>query len=180
MAPTARSEEVGEGQGLDAWTNYEVETTATVIDFDPLGWTTGTSSYAFGFGLRWTGHTPGGVFPQPNHGLYPLGGLFIYRWFTSFERWELWTNKDESITHLPGGNTVLEDVTYRFRLRCETQPGGGTLYGMKMWEDGLAEPADWTYEYLTPATDDHPIGSFLFIAHHVDVLFGDVTVTPLP
>lgn len=170
---------VGEGHGPDAWSDYEVETTATVVALDPEGFTPGTSSYAFGFGLRWTGHTSGWTYSQPNHNIYPLGGLFMYRWYPGYETWQVWTNKDEAVDDLPAGNPVALGATYRFRLRCETQPLGGTLYALKMWPDGEAEPAEWTYEVVTPVEDDPQTGSFLFVAHHVDVLLGDLTVTPL-
>jgi len=170
---------LGEGHGPDAWTDYEVETTATPLTLDPEGFTTGTSSYAFGFGMRWTGHTPGGTFNQPNHDIYPLGGLYIYRWYPTYEVWQLWVNKDRQVINLPGGNPVYLGTTYRFRLRCESLVGGGTRYAMRMWVDGTAEPSDWNYDYQTAVDQDPQSGSFLFIAHHVDVRFGDVTVTPL-
>ncbi|MCA9002669.1 MAG: hypothetical protein KDB61_12150, partial [Planctomycetes bacterium] len=79
---------IGEAHGVDAWENYEALLPVTVESFDPQGYTTGTSSYGMGFGMRWTGHTEGGPYVQPNHGLYPLGGLYLYRWFNSSERWE--------------------------------------------------------------------------------------------
>ena len=170
---------VGEGHGPDAWTDYEVETTATPLTLDPEGFTTGTSSYAFGFGMRWTGHTAGGPFKQPNHNIYPLGGLYIYRWYPTYETWQLWVNKDRQVIDLPDGNPVYLGTTYRFRLRCESLSGGGTRYAMRMWVDGTTEPAEWTYDYQTAVEQDQPAGSFLFIAHHVEVRFGDVTVTPL-
>ncbi len=169
---------IGEGEGADAWGNYEMLMPVTVHAFDPQGYTTGTSSYGLGFLLRWTGHTAGGPFSQPNHGLYPLGGLWIYRWFNSTERWELWIDENEGI--LPQvGNDISLGVTYWYRARCEDAPNGGTSYALKMWPDGQAEPTGWTFEYTTNPGDPKK-GSLLLVAHHVDVSFGNITVTRLP
>ncbi|MCP3914228.1 MAG: hypothetical protein GY711_01595 [bacterium] len=170
---------IGEADGADAWENYEVTVPVTVLSFDPQGYTTGTQSYAFGFVMRWSGHTQGGPYSQPTHDIYPLGGGFFYRWFDNTERWELWVNENETIVPLSGGQVQL-GVTYLYKLRCETQPAGGTRYRMKLWQLGQAEPAGWSYDYTTTAIADHPDGSLLLVAHHVDAHFGNVTVTQLP
>ena len=131
-----------------------------------------------GFLLRWAGHTPGGPYAQPNHGLYPLGALWIFRWFTSQERWELWINENEAI--LPqAGNDISLGVTYWYRARCEDAPNGGTRYAFRVWQNGQAEPSAWTYEHTTNPGDPKK-GSLLLVAHHVDVSFGNITVTLLP
>lgn len=169
---------LGEGHGDDGWDNYEALLPVTVHALDPQGITTGTGSPAMGFLLRWTGHTTGGNFPQPNHGLYPLGGLWVYRWFQSSPRWELWIDENEEI--LPQvGNDISVGVTYWYRVRCEDAPGGGTLYAFKVWEDGQSEPANWTFEHTTNPGDPKR-GSFVLVSHHVDVSFGNIVVTPLP
>ena len=169
---------IGEGEGADAWENYEALLPVTVHGLDPQGFTTGTGSSAMGFLLRWTGHTTGGPYPQPNHGLYPLGGLWVYRWFQSNPRWELWIDENEAILPQPG-NDISVGVTYWYRMRCENAPGGGTLYAFKVWEDGQAEPAAWTFEHTTNPGDPKR-GSFLLVSHHVDVSFGNIVVTSLP
>lgn len=168
---------IGEGHGSDAWEDYEVTVTGHVLGLDPKGWTDGTQSYAMGLGLRWSGHTPGWGPSQPDHDIYPFGGIFVHRWFQTFERWELWINHDETI--LPFDAEVLVGQTYVFKARCETQPGGGTRYRIKRWLETDPEPGAWDFDYTTPAADDHPEGSLLLISHHVDVLFGDVIVTEL-
>ncbi len=168
---------IGEGEGPDSWENYEVTVSATALGFDPAGWTDGTQSYAMGLGLRWSGHNTGWGFNQPKHNIYPFGGIFVYRWFETFERWELWINKDEAI--IPFDAPISVGTTYRFKARCETQPGGGTRYRLKRWEEGQPEPGTWDMDFTTDPVDDHPTGSLLLISHHVDVLFGNVEVTPL-
>ncbi len=170
---------IGEGQGASAWSNYEVELDATVLALDPQGYTTGTSSYGFGFLMRWTGHTADGNYDQPNHNIYPLGSAFLYRWFDTKERWEFWTGYDEGIEFLPD-NDVLVGVRYSVKLRCETLPGGGSRYRMRLWEFGTAEPSAWTFERSTANTDTNDTGSLLLVAHHADVAFGNIQVTELP
>ena len=67
--------------------------------------------------------------------------------------------------------------TYMFKARSETV-SGGVRYSWKVWPEGTAEPASWD---LTLVEDSGPAtGSVILIAHHVDVQFGDVTVTPIP
>ena len=169
---------IGEGHGPDGWDNYEVLVPVTVESFDPQGYTTGTSSYGMGFVLRWTGHTEDGPYSQPNHGLYPLGGLWIYRWFNNSERWELWIDENEDILPQPG-NAISLGVTYWYRMRCEDAPSGGTTYSLKVWEDGNVEPSAWTFEHTTNPGDPKK-GSLVLVAHHVNASFGDVIVTHLP
>lgn len=170
---------IGEGQGPNAWQNYEVELDATVLALDPQGFTTGTGSFAFGFVLRWVGHSEGGPYAQPNHNIYPLGAGFLYRWFPSRERWEIWTGYDESIQSLPG-NQVAIGTRYSMKLRCESLPGGGSNYRMKIWPFGTSEPGFWSFDVDTAVTDTNDFGSLLLVAHHADVAFGNIQVTQLP
>ncbi|MCP5020870.1 MAG: fibronectin type III domain-containing protein [bacterium] len=170
---------IGEGQGVNAWSNYEVVLDATVLALDPQGYTTGTSSYGFGFLMRWTGHTSGGNYSQPNHNIYPFGAAFLYRWFDTKERWEFWTGYDQGIEFLPDNDPVI-GVRYSVKLNCKTQPLGGTRYRMKQWEYGTPEPSSWTFDRTTPVADTIEHGSFLLVAHNADVAFGNIEVNELP
>src|SRR5690606_41034803 len=50
-------------------------------------------------------------------------------------------------------------------------------YSFKFWPQAEAEPAGWN---LQMADEDTPSsGAIAWFAHHADVSFGDVTVTPL-
>lgn len=169
---------LGEAGGPGGWDNYEALVPLTVLELDPQGFTTGTGSHAMGFILRWGGHTENGPYPQPLHGLYPVGALWLYRWFPSNERWQLWINENEQIINQQGGNIAI-GTTYIYRLRCESQLGGGTFYAIKFWEEGTPEPAGWNFTYTTNPGDP-PTGSFAFFAHHADVAIGDVSITQLP
>jgi len=172
---------IGEAHGLDAWTDYEVLTEATVLALDPNGYTAEAHSYAFGFGLRWIGHNDGAASSQLDHDVFPLGGLFIYRWWDNGnERWQTWNNGVSTIANHYGVAPITVGVTYAFRMRVEDQPAGTTRYQMRRWVKGTTEPTAWDLERTTAVGSDPGAGSFLMIAHHVDAAFGPVTVTPLP
>jgi hypothetical protein len=170
---------IGQSAGAGAWTDYEVSTQFTVNGLDPEGYTTGTQSYGVGFLLRWSGHTSAGPYPQPRHGIYPFGCGFLYRWFDSKQRWEFWENENGAITSLAGSDIQLGE-TYSYKLRVESDPMGGTRYRMKQWLALDPEPANWTFDLTTSGLDDHPVGSLLLVAHHADVLIGDVSIVELP
>ena len=170
---------IGQSTGPNAWTDYEARTQLTPLALDPLGFTTGTGSFAIGFIMRWCGHTADGPFPAPLHNIYPFGGGFFFRWFPTRERWQFWQNENEQITGLSGNDLSL-GVCYEFRLRVETLPSGGSRYRMRLWPTSTPEPDQWTFDETTSGLNDHPSGSFLLVAHHVDVLIGDVTIVPLP
>ncbi len=169
---------LGEATGPGGWDNYEVLVPVTVLELDPQGFTTGTGSHAMGFILRWLGHTADGPFPQPLHGLYPVGALWLYRWFPNSERWQLWINENEQIINQSGGDLIV-GTTYTYRLRCESLAGGQTFYAIKFWEEGTMEPGPWTFSHITNPGDP-ATGSFALFAHHVDVAIGDIQVTQLP
>lgn len=169
---------LGEALGANGWDDYEVLVPLTAIALDPQGFTTGTASHAMGVILRWDGHTANGPYPQPFHGIYPLGGIWVYRWYPNQERWELWINENQQIIPQQANNITL-GTTYWYRFRCESQGGGGTFYAMKLWEDGNPEPGPWTFTYTTNPGDP-ATGSFAFFAHHVDLAMGDIQITQLP
>ena len=169
---------IGQANGVSDWEDYEVTLDATVLALDPQGYTQGTNSYGFGFVVRWTGHTANGPYPQPNHGIYPMGAAWLYRWFVDRERWEFWRGYDEGITHMVG-STLVVGTRYSFKLRVEALAAGGHRYRMKQWAFGTTEPAAWTYDESTPATDPQDKGSLLLVAHHADVAFGNIQVTEL-
>jgi hypothetical protein len=59
-------------------------------------------------------------------------------------------------------------------MRVETQANGHGLYSFKSWAQGTPEPVTWLFQYS--GVNDLPTGSVVLIAHHVDAVFGDITV----
>lgn len=172
---------IGEAHGPDAWTDYEVRTEATVLALDPNGYTAEAHSYALGFGLRWIGLNDGFASSQLDHDVFPLGGLFMYRWWDNGNaRWQTWNNGVSTIANHYGVAPLTVGVTYAFRLRVQDEPGGVTRYQMRRWVKGTSEPVAWDIDLTTEVGTDPGAGSFLMVAHHVDAAFGPVTVTPLP
>jgi hypothetical protein len=57
-------------------------------------------------------------------------------------------------------------------------PVPNSLYEFKIWQEGEPEPKDWTLS-AQEGPDDVQSGSLLLLAHHVDCVFGNVSIVPL-
>ena len=159
------------------WDNYEAVVPFTVHAIDPNGFVWPSVAPGMGVILRWHGHTVWGSW-QPNIGYLPSGGTIWYDWGNQGGRFKLFGNDGLTI-YDNTGRKIINGVDYIFKIRAETQPGEGTLYSAKVWEASQAEPGTWDFSGMDgPA--DLTNGSMLLVAHHVDVTFGNLTVTPLP
>jgi regulation of enolase protein 1 (concanavalin A-like superfamily) len=90
---------------------------------------------------------------------------------------EIWGNDNDIIGTV--SRTLTNGVTYIFKARVETVSGIGGLYSFKVWEEGQPEPPGWDLTAQEQMSDPQN-GSITLISHHVDVSFGDVTVTTVP
>ena len=171
---------IGEALSNQPWDNYEAVIPFTAMGLDLQGFTPGTGSYAFGVVNRWNGHQNGGPFAEPKHGLYPLSSLFTYRWFdlNGSESWELWVDQNQEIQSFAGPAITL-GTSYVMKMRVQSQGDGSTTHSFKVWPLSEAEPAAFTFERNTPAGSGPDTGSLAIFAHHVDILFGDISVTGL-
>ena len=155
------------------WSDYEITAPITVHAIDPDGYLWPSVSPGLGFTSRWTGHTDSPVAClQPHCGWQPSGAG---GWYDIGQGGPL--HMDNGAVWDPTVTIQVGD-TYYWKLRVETIPGTGSLYSLKVWEYGQAEPANWN---LTSQRDlsDQANGSLIFIAHHVDTTIGDVVITPL-
>ena len=160
--------------GNQSWEDYEILVPVTIHNLAPP---IGPFSTGFGLGilLRWQGHTD-----NPVSGFQPKAG-----WFPQGETaWISWTG-DQNVSRLTFTNnknvqffTPTMGETYMFRVRVETMDGVGNLYSLKVWNRNGTEPIEWMITSLE-GFDDLANGSILLIAHHVDLTFGDITVTNL-
>jgi regulation of enolase protein 1 (concanavalin A-like superfamily) len=150
--------------GDRTWTDYDV--TVPIVLNAPA------SGHGFGVLMRWDGHTDTPVVcGQPKCGYLPLGGI-------------LWARPGR-IEVFGNGGTIYDStsrslatgVIYWFKGRVETQPQG-SLYRLKVWEDGSPEPAAWDIEGQGLPSDPQQ-GSLLLISHQADVSFGNVLVEEL-
>lgn len=150
------------------WDEYEVTVPITIDAIDPSGFQPPSTSPGFGLTARWTGHTDSPVVcPQPHCGWQPSGAG---AWYDIGQGGPL---------KLDGNSDPSVDIdvgdTYYWKFRVENIPGG-TLYSLRVWESGQSEPGSWNITRQRGPTDEQN-GSMIFIAHHVDATFGDITVS---
>ncbi|MDD5457792.1 MAG: putative Ig domain-containing protein [Phycisphaerae bacterium] len=155
------------------WTDYEVAFSFTVHAIDPNGFSPISYSPAFGILLRWTGHTDNpAVCPQPHCGWIPHGSSVWYNWDANEGRP---TDIGNSVRY--GGLYPQFNETYMLKVKVETLEQGN-FYSMKIWPADGNEPDNWLASgYKTPDVNK---GSILFIAHHIDVTYGNITIIPKP
>ena len=162
-----------------SWSSYEAEVTLTFHGFEGV-FTSPSNGPAVGLLTRWSGHTPDGF--QPPRQYSPLGGYAAHRWGLdagggigqSTRMWgtaSLVLDSTSSVTLLPG-------LDYTMKMRVEDVGGGNTSYQFKLWQADQPEPVDWTLEGIEPG--DSPSGSLLLVAHHVDVSWQSVRISPIP
>jgi hypothetical protein len=157
-----------------SWHDYEMTVTLTPEALGPLNGSENSGNSLVGIALNWNGHTQR-TDEQPASYWYPAGSLAWYRWYEPRALFELRGNLDQPIVR---HNRFELDFgrTYVFKARSETVEGG-IRYSWKVWEQGTPEPAPWDLEIVEdagPAT-----GSVGIIAHHIDVQWGDVSVTSI-
>jgi hypothetical protein len=174
--------------GDTTWDDYEVTARMTVHRIDSTTQAFGPISGgpALGFLMRWKGHTDQPPFTppitQPVSGFIPYGAIGWYHWYESHissgpDRWELLGNNlvpkaSNSILPLDYGVPVY------MKMRVKTLPGVGAQYNFKTWRVGEIEPGSWLMSTQETLSDPQN-GSFLILAHHVDVTLAEVRVEPL-
>lgn len=167
--------------GEQTWRDYEITVPVTIHGIDSSGFAPPSNGAGIGFILRWPGHSdlPVSVAGrQPKTGYLPLGAIAWYRYSPTAERLVITGNNLQTLAQETNGRRLVHGVRYVFKARVESVPGVGGRYGIKIWQAGLPEPAAWDLTGQEELTDPQQ-GSAVLIAHHVDVSFGAVTVTPL-
>jgi hypothetical protein len=175
-----RPAEVGYDRGVAigdiTWADYEVVVPITLHSIDSDGFDYPSDGPGLGMLLHWLGHSDDPV-PgwQPKAGWEPFGAIGWWRWPTD--------TSSAQLEFLGSGyaapSTPAISVRYLFKMRVESVAGQGTIYKLRVWEDGKSEPAEWNLVYPAGSTNLDR-GSVLLLAHHVDATFGEVTVSPLP
>ncbi len=159
--------------GNQNWTDYEATMVVTprALDTTFVNPNPGPSNIFFAGG--WQGHVDWGG-RQPQIGYWPTGAFALVLW-PPLERIQLTGN--EVNNEVIGPTTRLRfGVPYNMKFRVETLPDG-VDYRFKMWPQGSPEPAVWDLEMLE--TTGPRSGSIGIAAHHLDAVFGPITVTPL-
>lgn len=157
-----------------SWHDYEVTVPITVHGLGPGNGSLRSGNSLVGLALNWNGHSQVQD-EQPPRYWYPTGALAWHRWFEPEGRWELRGNEDDPIVRHT--RTTLDfDSTYVFKARSETVDGG-VEYSWKVWRQGAPEPEQW--DLTVVENNGPPTGSVGVIAHHIDIQFGDISVTPI-
>ena len=165
--------------GDDTWQNYEVTAEITVHGLDPLcsqTWCAGGRPLV-GILARWPGHYYWGSLP--NDGWYPMGSLVVMSWDpnTGSSRLEAFKGSVGSIGPIDLTATLSFGVPHTLKVRAETV-AGAQRYSAKIWRSDQPEPTPWNLVLDEPLSATSS-GSAMLVAHHVDVSFGDVSVTAL-
>jgi hypothetical protein len=172
------------GVGDVGWKNFEVKTKFFVHDVLPK-----FEKPSYGAGLfilsGWSGHTDDPI-PgfEPKAGWQPYGSFNGYIWINQYgaRKLSIGGNNGVSIDEVSDNTGVLFNVGefYNMKLRVESTDGQADYFRLKFWPDSQSEPVDWILEGTHPSGTVEPeSGSVLFIAHHVDMSFYSVDVTPI-
>ncbi len=165
--------------GEVSWADYEIVVPFTVYSIDQAGYAPPSNGPGVGLLMGWTGHNDINVAQtQPKIGWKPIGALGWYRWRDAAdERLELLGSQGD-VLQTDTSQQLQFGLPYMMKMRVETNVGQGNTYNLKWWEAGQAEPVGWDLtgagDLTTPQT-----GSLMLVAHHADVEFGDVSITPV-
>ena len=154
------------------WDDYEITVPVTIN-----GLLSGSNDSGVGILLRWDGHYAW-TSSQPTYGWYPMGALGWYRYQGGRESLRMIGGESDLDIEDTSGKTLNFGVPYIFKMRVQTISDVGSVYRLKVWEQGQTEPADWDLmgeEDLTSPLN----GSLLLLSHNADTSFGSVSVTPL-
>lgn len=157
----------------DMEAQYEVETTFELFSSSLTG---------IGFAMGWRGHK--GKQACPSTSLPTTWPLEAITWIWRKGNLEIWTFPGKqsavALSSLPGvGSSLVAGGKYAIKSRIEWS-GGNNVVSTKFWAFGDTEPISWHTTATFPKNaDNNGYGSILLLAHHTDVAFGPVHITPL-
>jgi hypothetical protein len=159
--------------GDESWTDYEVRTVITPRALDTTFFNPQPGPSNFFLAGGWLGHVDWQGL-QPQIGYWPTGAFALVLW-PPLERIQL-TGNEETDEIIGPPTRIRFGVSYNVRFRVETLDEG-VDYRFKLWPEGTDEPVGWDLELLE--TTGPRSGSIGLAAHHLDAVFGSITVTPL-
>lgn len=162
--------------GDASWDDYEILVPLTLRSLDAGGFVVPSGGPGLGVIMRWRGHYDD-FGDQPFWGFQPIGAIAWHRWPVDLATGRSQITDGMGLTEVESDELRLtEGSTYWLRAGVETT-AEGAQYQLKFWPADEPEPAAWTLEHLeSPSLVDS--GSLLLVAHHVDVVFGDIEITP--
>ena len=139
---------------------YEVVAEVTLHAFRLWG--------GLGVAIGWQGHA-GTATPRKD---WPLEALGWVRFRGEGHELQIMTFTRFEVARKPVHMTT---GTYVYRVRSEPLGGGLARFSVKYWPSAESEPAGWMLQYDVPERR----GSVLLVAHHADVTWKTLRVTPL-
>ncbi len=178
---SARTKPATTGCWLSAictWKDYEVCAPLTLHAINAACYEYPSIHAGVGFVMRWQGHSDWGsdayASGQPCFGPGPYGAI---AWYCVFlEQGPLLNFFDPQFKRMAEKPLALAlHRPYWFKARVETLASGASLYSMRVWEQGQAEPGAWDIQSPGHA-DGLTEGACLFVAHHAAASLGDLAV----
>ena len=174
--------------GEKSWQDYEIKVSFVI---NKVSETTSHVSGGNGMGMlfRFTGHVNGGPrnFPkmQPKWGYQPFGAITWLRWDVDKSQnqpsREFYPGDSGKTKHY-GRYPVQPGVKCWMKAKCQTLPdkndgSGVSVYSFKIWKDGEKEPEQWDWQETQASKYANRQGGVALLAHHVDVTFGDISIS---
>jgi len=180
-APGAVGYDRAIGFGDRRWRDYEVLFPFMVVDLDTTSFQSEESrAPALMALIRWQGHTDAPVLClQPSCGWDTFGAMMEF----AFGRDSLGVGQLRTAwpdAKRVGLNMSIEvDRTYWVRIAADSGPAGN-LYSVKVWPDDLGkEPEAWSAQKIAGPVNLSR-GSFLLVAHHLDLRVGNLDFVQEP
>ncbi|MCL7413723.1 MAG: DUF1349 domain-containing protein, partial [ANME-2 cluster archaeon] len=157
------------------WDDYEITVPVTINEQldSSLPW-----GPNFGVIMRWQGHYD--RTEEPRDGWWPLGALGVYIWVPHLNDYRLRIigNNMAVIADDTSGKHLEVGIPYMFKMRALTN-GTITRYSLKVWEQNMSEPAEWTISGNS-VSGELKHGSAMLISHYSNVSFGNVNIKAPP
>jgi len=161
-----------------SWRDYEITVPLTVYSIDPAGYASPSNGPGVGVLMRWTGHNDINVQRrQPKIGWRPIGALAWYRWRSTTNQHLEFMGSMGGIQQRNTSKSLQFGVPYMMKMRVQTD-GGNSIYRLRFWEAGQVEPEGWDLTGSGGSTTPQ-VGSLMLVAHHADVEFGNISITPV-
>jgi hypothetical protein len=170
------------------WDDYEITVSMTIHSFDVTWHGTPESGHsAAGIVLRFIGHSNWDG-SRPFWGYAPGGAA---AWYTFIPEFLPPGTNDYRLAFMVGadrdigfrgvdkkGKKMALGVPYMLKARVQSRERNTSLYFLKAWAADTPEPVEWDIT-TSGVKGELTHGAVLLLAHHADVTYGNVTVTPI-
>lgn len=165
------------------WQDYEVTVPLTIHDVDTSVHGVLPSYHsAVGLVMRFQGHYDWDK-SRPAWGYAPVGMIVWYSFIPDLDDFRLcfMSGADRDVRFAKydqTGKKLQHGIRYLLKARVQSRPSSVSVYSMKAWAEGEAEPDEWDV-HAEGILAEQCRGAVNLIAHHVDASFGNVRVSTL-